>query len=417
MNYLKLVSVTAGATLFSSLVLAQATTDIQIDVARQSDEVTYAADGTVKQGKNQAQPPLVTYAAYKVFVENRGLDSTNTVNNVVFRAATRIGAAPVPTTTRVATFAPPAVGDVTCTASATPPTDWGYIVGTTTNTYTPAPNTFIECSIGQLKVGDSKSFTVYFTTPKAPDPFVAETLALDYRLNFGEGSNDSTGASRTDTKQATASIALGTFNPTLLKSAVPPAKQVQLFTGKFGVPIVTGTPSTDDAWATSVVVPSANQKAAKAVINEPPGQLPAFNCFSAFPSCVTSELSIVDDAGQKVLFTIANPLKITLRRDATTIPSGAKIRDAVLQGAVKYFPLIGYDANNNNEPVYGSPVTIFECSRYPLGTAHPETGTNPTVERCIKSYVAYKNSDAPTADYVGDWELNLDATGNGKYSW
>jgi len=120
-------------------------------------------------------------------------------------------------------------------------------------------------------------------------------------------------------------------------------------------------------------------------------------------SCVTSELSIVDDAGQKVLFTIANPLKITLRRDATTIPSGAKIRDAVLQGAVKYFPLIGYDANNNNEPVYGSPVTIFECSRYPLGTAHPETGTNPTVERCIKSYVAYKNSDAPTADYVGDW--------------
>jgi len=65
------VSVTAGATLFSSLVLAQATTDIQIDVARQSDEVTYAADGTVKQGKNQAQPPLVTYAAYKVFVENR----------------------------------------------------------------------------------------------------------------------------------------------------------------------------------------------------------------------------------------------------------------------------------------------------------------------------------------------------------
>lgn len=417
MNYLKALPLAATAAVFSGAVFAAATTDIKLDVTRQSEDVTYAADGTAKQGKNQAQPALTTYAAYKVYVENLGIASSNTVNNVVFRAATRIGMAPPPTTTRVATYAPPLVGNVVCNASATPPTDWGYVVDTTTTLYTPAPNTYLECSIGQLKVGDSRSFTVYFLVPKAPDPFMAETLAFDYRLNFAEGANDSTGASRTDTKQATVTVGLGTFNPTLVKSAVPPAKQVQLFTGKFGVPIVTGTPSTDDAWATSVVVPSTNQKAARAVINEPPGLLPQYNCYSAFPNCVTSELSIVDDAGAKVQFPSTSPLKLTLRRDATTIPSGAKIRDAVLQGAVKYFPVIGYDVNNNSAPIYGSPIPVFECSRYPLGAAHPETGTNPPVERCITTYVEYKNNNAPTADYVGDWELNLDAINNGKYAW
>jgi len=308
------------------------------------------------------------------------------------------------------------VGNVTCTTSATPPTDWGYVVDTTTTLYTPATDTYIECSIGQLKVGASKSFTVYFLTPKAPDPFVAETLAFDYRLNFGEGASDSTGASRTDTKQATVPVGLGTFNPALVKSAVPPSKEVRLSTGKFGVPIVTATPPTDDAWATSVVIPSANQKAAKAIINEPPGQLPAFNCFSAFPSCVTSELSIVDDEGVKVLFSIAKPLKITLRRNATTIPSGAKIGDAVAQGAVRYFPVTGYDVNN--VPIYAlTPIYVFACSSFPLGTAHPHTGMNPPVERCITTYMEYKNNNAPTADYVGDWELNMDATDNGRYSW
>ena len=108
---------------------------------------------------------------------------------------------------------------------------------------------------------------------------------------------------------ATVTIGLGTFNPTVLKSAVPPATQVQLFTGAFGVPIVSTTST--DPWATSVIVPSANQKAARVVINEPPALLPPFNCYSAFPSCVSSELSIVDELGAKVLFDAATPLMIT----------------------------------------------------------------------------------------------------------
>ena len=142
------------AALFSGAVLAAATSDIRIEVVRQSDEVTYAADGTAKQGKNQAQPALVTYAAYKISVVNAGIESNNTVNSVLFRAATRIGMAPPPTTNRVATYVSPAVGNVTCTASVTPPAGWGYLSSAATVAYTPAPNTYIECAIGQLKVGD-----------------------------------------------------------------------------------------------------------------------------------------------------------------------------------------------------------------------------------------------------------------------
>jgi hypothetical protein len=348
--------------------------------------VTYAADGTPKIGKAPAQPALVTYSGYKITVGNKGLTSSNTVNNVTFRAATRVASsAPL----RTAPFAPPAVG-IACSSSASPPADWSYTVNFITTPYTPATGSYIECPIGQLKVGDSKTFYVYFLAPKAPSPVVSETIEFDWRINYGEGTNDSGGASRTDTQQATVSVGLGTTNPTEVKSAVPSSKQVELFTGDFGIATF------DDKWTTTVRIPGGNTVDTTAEIFE---RQVGPDCFPGFTFCVSSKLTV-----PLVAVSVQNPLVIILRRDASTIPNGARIRDVVTAG-LKYFP----DPDNltNYE-------LIRECRLFPLGESN---GIGGITQRCISSYIEFKNNNAPTEQYVADWQLVIDALGNGEIAW
>lgn len=410
MSYLKKLSVAAGAALFSSAAFAQATSDMRITVIEQSPNVTYAADGSPKAGKIPAQPALVTYTSYLVTVSNSGTTSSNTVNNITFRAATRIALQDVPVVAgRTAPYQSPAVpvlGTVSCSL-ATPPADWSYTSGTTTVSYTPASDSYIECPIGQLKAGTSKSFYVYFLAPKAPTPVATEQIPpeqiqFDWRLNYGEATNDSGGASRQDSQQASAApVLLGTFNPESVKSSVPPTKKVELFTGTFGIAT---NYLTGDGWTTTITVPSVNATNAKATIDESKASC----SFGTTVLCaVYSDISVKDGDGNTVVFpatnanAATNALIIKLRRDASTIPSGSRLRDA----AVYYAP----DSIAN-------PQVIPDCAVYPLGMPGPDAQP---VKRCeVKSArIEYKNNNAPTPDYVGDWEFTIWATENGKYGW
>jgi hypothetical protein len=391
MKFFKAV-LAAAATALSAAAGAQSASDIRITIERQSDEVTYSADGTAKSGKNAAQLPLVTFSSYKVTVRNAGETSNNTVNNVLFRAATRVATATLPVGTRAAPFAAPSTGDVTTCSTAVAPADWSYTTSTTPVLYTPIAGTYIECPIGQLRVGDTKTFFIYFLAPKAPSPLVAESINLDSRLNYAEGANDSAGASRVDTQQGTVSVGLGTFNPTKIKSAVPPNKLVELFTGQYGV--ATGT----DQWTTTIKVPSANTTNAKATIDEP---LPSCTFGTTVLCLVSADISITDSNDALVTLPASSPLVFKLRRDASTIPSGSRIRDAV----VTY--------QGNTDP---NPLPLPDCGVYPLGSTGPDAQP---VKRCeVRSArIEYKNNNAPTSEYVGDWEFTVQATENGKYSW
>lgn len=404
MGYLKKLSVAAGAALFSSAAFAQATSDMRITVIEQSPNVTYAADGSPKAGKIPAQPALVTYTSYLVTVSNSGTTSSNTVNNITFRAATRIASQDVPVVAgRTAPYQSPAVpvlGTVSCSL-ATPPSDWSYNSEPTPISYTPSSDSYIECPIGQLKAGTSKSFYVYFLAPKAPTTLVTEQIQFDWRLNYGEATNDSGGASRQDSQQASAApVLLGTFNPSSVKSSVPPTKKVELFTGTFGIAT---NYLTGDGWTTTITVPSANATNAKATIDESKASC----SFGTTVLCaVYSDISVKDGDGNTVVFpatnanAATNALIIKLRRDASTIPSGSRLRDA----AVYYAP----DSIAN-------PLPIPDCAVAPLGT----TVSGVEVKRCeVKSArIEYKNANAPTPDYVGDWEFTIWATENGKYGW
>lgn len=354
------------ALLVGTNALGQASSDIRISVNAQQPSVTYAADGVPASGRNPAQPALVTYSGYRVTVKNWGVSSNNTVNNVVFTAESAV----LPSDGRIAAYSPPAVG-FTCQAVTA---------------------TKVSCALGQLKVGDSRDFYIYYLAPKAPTNSATGTLNLGWTLNYAEGANDSTGASRLDTQTGTATVGLGTFNPLNVKSSVPPAKQVQVFTGAYGVATST------DPWTTSVVVPTLNTATTTAEIVESKTDC-AFGSTTLCP--VFSDITI-----PSVAVSVSNPLIITLLRDASTIPSNAKIRDAKLF----YFP----------DPVFAPDynVEIQNCSVTPLGSATtPDPYNGGIIKRCIVSRTDFKNNNAPTPDYVGDWQFILNALENGRLSW
>ena len=99
--------------------------------------------------------------------------------------------------------------------------------------------------------------------------------------------------------------------------------------------------------------------------------------------CVTSDLTIPGTFGY---------LEITLRRDASTIKSGAKIANAVLY----------YEDTPGNFP------QLADCQ-----PGQP----NATVKHCLASRLAYTKKNSPTPDYVGDWQFVVKGAVNGRVRW
>lgn len=301
----------------------------------------------VTYSRPTATPPLVTRAAYEVTITNR---SNNTLNEVRFEAATTVqGAAQAAPFIEAIGFA--------CAASSA---------------------TATRCSIGTLRgKGDRRSFVLLFAAPTA-----GSAVVLNWVANYSEGRKDSPGASHGDTQTGAATTPLGTPIVTEVRSYIPTTGG-SVYTGQ------TGVATFADPFTTTVQVPSW----AKAEVLEAQS---AQSCSAAYTLCATSTLTIPGSFAY---------LTIILRRDASTIVSGANIANAVL----RYEPGSN-DASGNFVPS-GPPVDIISCDLL------PDRLPNAANKRCLDYRRRYDLTNSPTIDWKFDWEFGLRALENGRISF
>lgn len=325
---------------------------LDTQVSALSNVVTYSTAGT---------RPLTTFVGYEVRIANLG---GNTINNIRF-TANATDADP----TQKATFS--SAEGATCTA-------------------TNADQTAIECSLGQLKAGEvAAPFRVFFVAPvKAAantlgngviDPLTGtctgDCLVLSGITYYAEGTGgpNSVPQNSTDIWPAV-TVALGTANPTRVKSAVP-RNGGEFFTGSGGQPTDT------DRFASTVKVPPATSSTT-AEIQETSFSLTE-GCTN-FLVCWQSSLTVPPPAGSTSFS--PNYLTITLRIDAANIPSGTKINTIV--------------------PTYnGEPVGL--CAN----ATTPRTDGKP----CIASRREYGKGNNVPADLRGDFEWVFINIVNGTY--
>lgn len=301
-------------------------------------------------------PALETYVGYAVSVVNV---SGNTINNVRFTGTARA-------TDTDETVAFSSSEGIACSASA--------------------DATSIECAIGQLRAGQAfPVFAVFFKAPAKdstsplPNGDAAACASTDC-VSFsgasfyaeGTGGPNSVPQNST-TPWAAAPVPLGTFNPTLVRSALPRAGG-SLFTGSGGVSVGA------DPFATSVTVPAGASFTTAQISESPDGA----GCANNFSACFRSDITIPGS--------FSPYLTIVLRQDVSTILKGTKIENVLIEytGA-------------------GGPVLVGDC-------ASPTTPRSDGVP-CIARRVHYKNNRTPgwTPALDGDFEWALINLGNGSY--
>lgn len=234
--------------------------------------------------------------------------------------------------------------------------------------------TAIVCQIGQLRGGGAgtSSFVVIFQAPAA-----GTSVDFAWKLFYAEGSNDN--GAHLDTNTGTTSTTLGTPIATELKTYVPPGGGT-FFTGGSGVA------TSADPWTTTVNIPSA----AKAEILETSSLVA---CAPDLLTCEVSSLSIPGTFPQ---------LTITLRRDVSTIAKGAKIASA----------RILYSNPTTPDPRIVYPYEVLPCTDTTWGPL-PQIGI-PCENRAAR--IEFNKKTAPTPDWIGDWQFEIRARDNGKYT-
>ena len=245
------------------------------------------------------------------------------------------------------------------------------------NCQTPGSTTIV-CPIGQLqgKGAGTSSFVVIFQAPPA-----GTSVKFNWTVYYSEGSGDNPGSSHADFQSGFAETTLGTPTATQVKTYVPPGGGT-FFTG------VDGVARLGDPWTTTVTVPTA----AKAeVVELPPATPQASDLF-------TEEASTLSIPG-----TFDNNLVILLRRDASTIAKGAKISSAKIY----------YEADaGKGDPRITYPYLVLPCTDTTWGTL-PQPGI-PCENKPAR--IEFNKKTAPTPDFVGDWQFEIWAKTNGKYT-
>jgi hypothetical protein len=318
-----------------------------------SANVTYSIGGAT------TPPRLDTFVGYTVSITNSG---GNTINNIRFTGTTSVTDA-----AETATF--DSVEGGSCTFSA--------------------DRKSIDCVIGQVRAGQSApAFAVFFKAPVKVVNGSFDVNGQDF-VNFsgttfyGEGTGGEPQSTPTNSTElwSTAAVALGTNNPQLVKSVVPKAGG-NFFTGNGAVATAA------DTWTTSVKVPATGAYTT-ALIAETTGAPPLA------PDLLDLSATTLAIPGQFA------QLVITLRRDATTILKGAKIASAA----------IVYDnPSNAGDPRITYPYTVLACTDTTWGVL-PQIGIP-----CINRRIAYTKKTAPTPAWEDDWEFEVFALDNGRYS-
>ena len=357
------------------------------DPAVQIDVTPIPGTVNLRLGNSITQENSTTQAAYEVRIVNK---STNVLNDVRFEAATHIDVDTAPGTKYVED-------------------DSAQCAATTDSARTPVG---IACNFGQLRGArqgsqSSASFVVVFDAPSA-----GQKLLLKWTATYQEGATDNNGNSSptNDSKTGIAETALvvstSVKEDKRLRSYFAASTDTTLFTG-FGVP--SALPS-GDAWTTTVKIPKGGiANAAQIVEDDNEGN----SCGPVLPLCLRSAISV---PGR---FSDIGFLVITLRRDASTIPNGAKIDNAPLL----YEPgSLDTDGGFHKAFPNNLPVRLKLCSALPGGAPSlPKEGTlevDPAQQmRCIKSFKAYPKSQQVPAALQGDWEWVIWAIENGRISF
>jgi hypothetical protein len=354
MSFLKSALIAVAAALLSTSTLA-APKDPYIGptVTPVPDEVTLRRE--VVGGET-----LDTSASFKLVLNNK---STNELSRVFLEGtATVVGSA-----SAVATYD----GHLL--------TDSGSLTGVTCTSTTVGTATKVRCDFaGALGGNDSVELYVIFKAPTAGDK-----ISFAWQAGGDEGKSQTGKGCCVATGTAVTGLVDPTNNPSYKKNA-------QTFLRPTGGILFTGDQAKStrgDPWSTKVVITEGTGIDYIATIQE--SESPASDaCGTSVPTCFISTLDIDG--------TFANFLKITLRRDVSTIPPPDRYKQDVLDSATIY-----YSPYPLGHALY-NPVQVYECS--------PE----PTVGvPCWKIRTVYLR-DAP-ADDAGDWLIELWASDNGSY--
>jgi len=357
MRILKALTILGLASAWTSSALAGAGT-VNTAVTSLQENTTYSSGGS---------KPLTTYVAYTVTISN---DGGNTVNNIYFTARTSVTDA-----------AEKAIFSSADGASCV-----------TTN----ADKTAIQCTIGnrQLKAGQATPVVALFflaptkVTNGTADDEGTDKVSLTGQTLYAETTGGPTSPPQNSVKDwvPPADVVLGTNNPTLVRSAVPKTGAT-LFTGD-GAAATGG--ANGDKWTSTVVIPATATYTIAEIEELPPGLPLASNLLDSN----TTKLTIPGSFAKLV---------ITLRRDVSTIANGAKISSAII-----YYTEPAHPDSRINYTGLG--FVVPPCSDTTYGPL-PQPGIP-----CISGRTEYTKKNAPTADWVGDWEFQIQASDNGRYT-
>lgn len=335
---------------------------IQTQAGPLTPQVTYTKAGS----------PNPFYVGYQVTVSNVG---GNTVNNVRF-----FGWTTVTDPDESAPFSQPPANDATCSAIANPP-----------SLNLPANARTISCDFGQMRAGSSVSFTVFFDAPvkdtNSPTPNgvagqCAATDCVHFRgfTAYSEGSNDSGGSNPNDSNSWLAGeVLLGTPDPTQVKTAVSKAGGVFFTGGQIA--------TSSDTWTTTVSVPATTAVTTAEILEE----VTLGGCAADLTTCAATTLAIPGTFAKLI---------ITLRRDASTIANGAKISSA----------RIYYSSPTTPDPRITYPYEVLPCTDTTYGPL-PQVAIP-----CLNKRTDFTKKTAPTAEWIGDWQFEIFALDNGRYS-
>jgi hypothetical protein len=252
-------------------------------------------------------------------------------------------------------------------------------------TATNVEKTSINCSVGGLALGESKQFTVTFTSPTAGTNITFEWTAVFDNGTPPGNSNGDAGRSL---------IALNPISNDKVVSDVPVATALTFFTG-------IGKATTSDTWVTKVKLPAQGASTAStATIVETVSNI---NCEAQAPdllTCSDSTLTIPGSTfGTAGTLGLSQFLEVTVLRDASTIAKGAKIASAVL-----------YYQHDSSEPVQ----IVLSCTDTSDGQL-PKLN-RPCEDRTQRyAYPRKSTGKVPVeAGYEGDWKFVVYLANNGR---
>jgi hypothetical protein len=244
--------------------------------------------------------------------------------------------------------------------------------------------TSVDCNVGSLALGESKTFTVTFKSPTS-----GTSIQFAWQAVFDNG----TPPGNSNGEAGTASTGLDPIDSAKVVSDIPPNLAVTFFTGA-GV----ATPS--DPWVTIVKAPSVPLGTTATVVED----VAVSQCSPDLLDCRTTTMTIpstfgtpgarplVDAAGNSPF------LRVTILRDASTIAKGAKIDAAVL-----------YYKHDPDAPGLGD--VIQSCDDLTL----PKAGV-PCEDRSQRLEYPKKNTPKTpvTPGFESDWRFIIYLHDNGR---